>query len=100
MTSRRVTRNVVLPSARPDVWDWRLSGACRSADPTLFFGPTRERGNRRRDRENAAKEICAACPVIASCLRHALDAGEPHGVWGGTTATERWSALRTESHSA
>lgn len=39
-----------------------------------------------------AKDTCARCPVVASCLRDAL-AHEPqherHGVWGGTSPTER-----------
>jgi WhiB family transcriptional regulator, redox-sensing transcriptional regulator len=30
-----------------------------------------------------AKELCADCPVRASCLAGALNRGEPWGVWGG-----------------
>lgn len=29
------------------------------------------------------------CPVQAECLAFALDTGEEHWVWGGTTETER-----------
>jgi hypothetical protein len=35
------------------------------------------------------KAICEGCPVREECLAYALDAGEPHGIWGGLTATER-----------
>lgn len=31
----------------------------------------------------AARLICARCPVRAECRQHALDTGERHGVWGG-----------------
>ena len=34
-------------------------------------------------RENAAKKLCAQCPVIRSCRDYALDAVEAYGVWGG-----------------
>lgn len=37
----------------------------------------------------AAKAVCGRCPVAAKCLDWALRAGEPAGIWGGTTAEER-----------
>jgi WhiB family redox-sensing transcriptional regulator len=40
-----------------------------------------------------AKSICRVCPVIAQCLRHALRADEPYGVWGGRSAAERRELL-------
>lgn len=36
-----------------------------------------------------AKTICTGCPLVAACLRAALDRGEPFGVWGGLDAGER-----------
>lgn len=33
--------------------------------------------------------VCAACPVQAACLAHALAHDEPWGVWGGLTTRER-----------
>ena len=36
-----------------------------------------------------AKKVCAGCPVTADCLKWALRAGEPAGIWGGTTPDER-----------
>lgn len=37
----------------------------------------------------AAKAVCAACPVRAACLAHALACDEPWGIWGGLTSRER-----------
>jgi WhiB family redox-sensing transcriptional regulator len=37
----------------------------------------------------AAKRICASCPVRANCLVSALRTGESAGIWGGTTPEER-----------
>jgi WhiB family redox-sensing transcriptional regulator len=41
-----------------------------------------------------AKAVCAQCPVIQNCLRWALAAREPYGVWGGLSAEERESLLQ------
>lgn len=82
-----------LPGPIADVWDWQLRGACRSADPDLFFHPEGERGPRKEARDNAAKAICSACPVLASCRAHSLQVREPYGVWGGLTEDEREALL-------
>ncbi|MGA5536838.1 WhiB family transcriptional regulator [Mycolicibacterium nivoides] len=47
------------------------------------------RGRPLRRREDAAKAICQACPVLARCRAHALSAPEPYGIWGAMTARER-----------
>ncbi|SCD58072.1 WhiB family transcriptional regulator, redox-sensing transcriptional regulator, partial [Streptomyces sp. SolWspMP-sol7th] len=39
--------------------------------------------------EDAAKRVCADCPVRVECREHALVQPEPYGVWGGLTAAER-----------
>ncbi|MGW0812758.1 WhiB family transcriptional regulator [Streptomyces viridiviolaceus] len=36
-----------------------------------------------------AKAVCRPCPVAAACLRWAMDAGEVHGTWGGTSEDDR-----------
>ena len=56
------------------VWDWQEHGACRSADPTLFFHPQNERGSARRSRDLAAKAVCASCPVRIECADYAVRA--------------------------
>ncbi len=78
-----------LPVPLLDVYEWQFEGACRTADPELFFSPESERGPRRRARERAAKSFCTRCPVVEECLRHALRVKEPYGVWGGQTTGER-----------
>jgi len=78
-----------LPMPLMELYDWQYDGACREADPTLFFSPESERGPRRQARENAAKVYCDRCPVVEECLRHALKVKEPYGVWGGLSTSER-----------
>lgn len=69
--------------------DWAKHGACRTADPELFFHPEGEMGVARTQRDDAAKAVCRRCPVLADCRRHALGAPESWGVWGGLTEHER-----------
>lgn len=70
--------------------DWRVEAGCRDADPELFF-PTSEDLRRPRVAEqvNAAKTVCAACPVWAECLSWAVTTGQTHGIWGLTTTERR-----------
>lgn len=82
-----------LPGPVMDLWEWQYQGACRSADPDLFFHPEGERGSARRRRDEAAKAICATCPVIDQCREHSLRVREPYGVWGGLTEDERQAVL-------
>lgn len=82
-----------LPGPNADLWDWQMRGACRSSEPTLFFHPEGERGSRRRNRDAAAKAVCARCPVIEACARHALAVREPYGVWGGMSEDDREALL-------
>jgi len=42
-----------------------------------------------RQNEIDAKLICDFCPVKALCASYAILAHETHGVWGGTTPTDR-----------
>jgi WhiB family transcriptional regulator, redox-sensing transcriptional regulator len=79
--------------AAPETWAWQLVGACRKEDSELFFHPEGERGSRAVNRENAAKTICARCPVLAECSAHALAVHEPYGVWGGMTEHDRDEVL-------
>jgi WhiB family redox-sensing transcriptional regulator len=78
-----------LPGPVADNWDWQRRGACRGRDSAQFFHPDGERGSSRARREEAAKRVCAACPVRPECAAHALTVQEPYGVWGGFTETDR-----------
>lgn len=68
---------------------WHLSAACRALDPEMFFSPDDERGPRKRERDAAARAICATCPVQRHCLEWAMAVHEPYGIWGGATSSER-----------
>ena len=59
----------------------------------MFFHPYGERGPRRRNRENAAKAVCASCPVLEACRKHALAVQEPYGIWGGMSEDDRLAIL-------
>jgi hypothetical protein len=47
-----------------------------------------------------AKQACSGCPERLPCLAWALEHGEPHGIWGGTTPDERKAALRAKTTGA
>ena len=79
---------------------WTERAACHEpgVDPELFF-PVSESGLAAGEAA-AAKAICARCPVAAECLAWALRAGEPAGIWGGTTPEERRLSRRVQHHAA
>ena len=58
--------------------DWQLQGACRHANPELFFNPEGERGAQRLSRRSQAIAVCEGCPVVQSCRDHALKVPEPY----------------------
>jgi WhiB family transcriptional regulator, redox-sensing transcriptional regulator len=72
---------------------WRSAAACRSADPDLFF-PISDSGPAAKQAAEA-KAICATCRVQRECLAFALRTEQVHGIWGGTTESERAAARRT-----
>lgn len=74
--------------------DWRQRGACRTADPELFYPISEAAPNQGQIAE--AKAVCASCPVLAVCRQHALGKPEPFGVWGGMTEWERERLLRRD----
>ncbi|GAA2025302.1 hypothetical protein GCM10009839_24170 [Catenulispora yoronensis] len=75
-------------------WQWQAAAACRGLPSAAFFSPTGERGEARERREQAAKRICAGCPVREECAAFAVALGERHGTWGGLTDKERRGAWR------
>ena len=68
---------------------WHTEAVCRRDEAGLFFAPSKEPTAARLSREEAAKRVCARCPVMVECREHALLQPEPYGVWGGLTAAER-----------
>jgi WhiB family redox-sensing transcriptional regulator len=86
-SSARLGPMPVRPPGEPALW-WE-AGACRDADPQLFFPADHGRARERIAQEKAALKLCARCPVRRICLEHALAVPERFGVWGGTTELER-----------
>ena len=62
--------------------DWMAKGACRRYGPDLFYSELEVD-------KDAARTICAACPVAADCLAHAYANNEWMGVWGGLDRGQR-----------
>jgi WhiB family transcriptional regulator, redox-sensing transcriptional regulator len=79
----------------PYLDDWRLRAACKDQDPELFF-PVSEKGPGARQARRATA-VCARCPVRSECLEYALDNGLDHGIFGGTTETERRALRRART---
>ena len=67
--------------------DWMAQGRCTDVPPSTFF-PSDGAG------VEAARKICAECPVTAECLEHALVNRIDHGVWGGCSERERRRILK------
>jgi WhiB family transcriptional regulator, redox-sensing transcriptional regulator len=70
--------------------DWRHRAACRVEDPEIFFpeGITYL--------AEAAKRVCATCPVRDECLAWALAHGVTDGIWGGLDEDERRALRRVD----
>jgi WhiB family redox-sensing transcriptional regulator len=68
--------------------EWMAQGKCRDVPPAVFF-PNDGVG------VDAARRICAECPVKAPCLEYALLHRVDHGVWGGASERERRRIARS-----
>ena len=69
--------------------------ACKGADPALFFGAEGETPEERQAREEAARAICARCPVRSPCYDLAIAVGDRWGIFGGLNPEERQSRRST-----
>ena len=61
-----------------EAWDMPPTGSVRGPHPDMV---------------REALAVCSGCRHLIECGTHALDAGEPVGVWGGLTPDQR-AALR------
>lgn len=70
-------------------------------DPERMF-PVAEsrRPGARTDGERRALDVCATCPVLASCSRAVRDMEMPYGVAGGMTAADRRAIRAAERRPA
>lgn len=79
-----------MPVRQVRQWDnesWKARGACQGADADLFF-PAGAAGDAIATIE-AAKAVCATCPVKEPCLQFAFETNQEAGIWGGTDEAER-----------
>ncbi|MDQ1248780.1 MAG: WhiB family transcriptional regulator, redox-sensing transcriptional regulator [Actinomycetota bacterium] len=83
------------PRRRSDV-NWHELGACRDADPEMFFPESRAS----RVEELLAVRVCMGCPVMGACQEWALSAEERYGIWGGLTEKDRESILNRRAAAA
>src|ERR1700753_334174 len=87
---------VVREEAHAGSASWMVRGACREADPELFF-PIAQAGSAVAEIASA-KAVCGRCEVRRPCLAYALRT-MPDGIWGKTTREER-IAIRAAVRSA
>ena len=80
---------------------WRGDPQLRCSPDTahLFHGSASERPPAKREREAAAKALCAACPRRGDCLDWALDTAAS-GICGGLTQEERAVVARRRAREA
>ncbi|GAA1855029.1 WhiB family transcriptional regulator [Microlunatus capsulatus] len=95
--STRVTVKRRAAPGEEEVPDWRESAACAREDLNLFF-PISSVGAAAQQQVEAAKAVCARCPVRQDCLEWSLDVGPEFGIFGGCTEVER-RRLRNERSS-
>jgi WhiB family transcriptional regulator, redox-sensing transcriptional regulator len=69
---------------------WVARAACQGQDPDDWMDDRPGRPTA------AARAVCAACPVRAACLAHAMARDEPWGMWGGLTTRERLARRRCQ----
>jgi WhiB family redox-sensing transcriptional regulator len=74
---------------------WTGEALCAQVGGDLWFPGPGEAGV-----AAAAKAVCAACPVRAPCLEHALQTRELHGIWGGLDYRERRAEQRRRARAA
>ena len=67
---------------------FRQAGACVGLNPKMWDDDVKELAF-------LAKPICAECPVLAECLAWGMEF-EEHGIWGGTTGSERRKLRKAE----
>lgn len=88
-----------IPGVEDRLWEQRA--AC-GEDPDLFFSDDRHGPYEVFRKNQAAKRICAACPVKPQCrekvdrVEGPLPRSQWHGVWAEETPTERLRRRRRD----
>ena len=69
---------------------WHVRAACAGLPGEWWWPEEKEQGTE-------GKEVCATCPVLASCLDDAVGRRELGGIWGGAGESVRRGFLRLRS---
>lgn len=86
---------------RSPVDDWMAGALCRGRDSVFVAEGEvgRGRGWLRAEAEEKlyapALALCSVCPVREPCLHTGLNEGREHGIWGGTTPSQRRAMRRS-----
>lgn len=97
MTARRTVTTRPAPHLKRGE-DWRDLSQCIGRYE-LFHVPN-DAWTSHPEQEAAAKAVCATCPVRAQCLALAIEKGDQHGIFGGTTPNERRAIQRRRARKA
>jgi WhiB family redox-sensing transcriptional regulator len=57
--------------------------------PELFYPEDVQDPMKRQLATLIAKRLCNECPIKAECFRYAVESGQKHGIWAGTSPHER-----------
>ena len=68
--------------------------ACAGMEDVMFPDAEDSSSEAYADAVEYAKSFCDICPIKRECLVKALQRGEKHGVWGGTSEEDRAVLLR------
>lgn len=74
---------------KPPVGPWVADAACADKPADWWFPITTTEDGYDAFTAGQAIAVCRACPVQPDCLRHAIEANEMHGIWGGQTERAR-----------
>ena len=72
--------------------EWVTRAVCKGLTD-IFYDKNTERIEARLRREDRARQICHACPVIQQCLEYSIEHNE-FGFWGGQSEVERFQHVR------
>lgn len=74
---------------------WMDYASCHGVGDSFF--PDESRRPEMYETIQAAKRVCALCPVRVDCLEYALANNERYGIWGGLSAEERRKLSKTSA---
>jgi len=61
---------------------------CEGRD-NLFFPEDLPNPDHRKLVTKIAKRLCQECPIQKACFTYAIESNQRHGIWGGTSPSER-----------